>query len=170
LANFIALSSALGLLSYQSKQMLKGREPRELDAKTIMAGFLQGGGLGIYGDFLFAEYNRFGGGILETLAGPTAGTFSETIDLLNKTKTLFMEDDFEFSKVGPEGLNLIKSNTPFMNIFYTKQAFDYLIFHHLQEMMRPGYLKRHERTLEREYDQEYMTPPSSIIKRGGGFQ
>jgi hypothetical protein len=170
LAGFIATSSMLGLISYQSKQMLKGREPRELNAKTIMAGMLQGGGAGLYGDFLFAEYNRFGGGLGETLLGPTIGAFIDTLELMQKTGSLAMDGEFEFSKVGPEGLNLIKSNTPFMNLFYTKQTMDYLIFHHLQEMMRPGYLSRHERTLKREYDQEYFIPPSSYIKRGGGFE
>jgi hypothetical protein len=170
LAGFIATSSALGLVSYQAKQMLKGREPRELNAKTIMAGMLQGGGAGIYGDFLFAEYNRFGGGFVQTLAGPTVGSIGGLIDLINKTTTLSAEGDFEFSKVGPEGVNLLKSNTPFMNLFYTKQAMDYLIWHQLQELMRPGYLKRHERTLENQYDQKYFLPPSSIIKRGGGFE
>ena len=38
------------------KDLLKGRSPRDpTKLKSVMAAFLQGGGLGIYGDVLFNE-------------------------------------------------------------------------------------------------------------------
>jgi hypothetical protein len=46
----------MGYLSMTIKDLLKGKGPRDPnEAKTIMAAFLQGGGLGIYGDVLFKE-------------------------------------------------------------------------------------------------------------------
>jgi len=34
-------------------------------------------------------------------------------------------------------------------------------------MMNPGYLKRMERKLKKEKQQEFLIPPSSVIDRGG---
>jgi hypothetical protein len=41
-------------------------------AATMLAALAQGGGLGIYGDFLFGEMNRSreGAGLIQTLGGP----------------------------------------------------------------------------------------------------
>ena len=62
----------MGGLALQMKDIAAGREPRPMDdAKFFAAAFQQGGGLGIFGDFLFSDVNRFGGGITQTLSGPT---------------------------------------------------------------------------------------------------
>ena len=37
---------------------------------TALAAFAQGGGLGIYGDFLFGETSRMGAGLVSTVGGP----------------------------------------------------------------------------------------------------
>jgi len=65
-------STVMGGLALQVKDIGAGREPRPMDdPKFVMAAFQQGGGLGIFGDFLFSDVNRFGGGITQTLTGPT---------------------------------------------------------------------------------------------------
>jgi hypothetical protein len=61
-------TAVLGGMSLQLKQLAGGRDPQDMTAAL-----LQGGGLGIYGDFLFGELNRFGGGFATTLAGPLVG-------------------------------------------------------------------------------------------------
>ena len=179
LSSFIAGATVLGVVSYQAKQAVKGRDPRKLtdpdsflnlDWKTITAGALQGGGLGIYGDFLFGEVNRYGGGFLQTAFGPGVGTAADVVDVVNKFRATAFDPDAEFKELGPDALNLVKSNIPFANLFYTKAALDYMVFYHMQEMMRPGYLRRMEQTLKREYDQDMWMPPSKHIKYGGGFQ
>src|SRR5262249_55445818 len=68
----LILSTLLGALSMQLKEIAGGRDPRRMDmsemgAKFWGAAILQGGGLGIYGDFLFADVNRFGSGLGVTL-------------------------------------------------------------------------------------------------------
>jgi hypothetical protein len=51
----------MGYLSMTIKDLLKGKKPRDpLKANTILAAFLQGGGLGIYGDVLFKEVRGAG--------------------------------------------------------------------------------------------------------------
>lgn len=69
---FAVTSTVMGGLALQVKDIGAGREPRPMDdPKFVMAAFQQGGGLGIFGDFLFSDVNRFGGGITQTLTGPT---------------------------------------------------------------------------------------------------
>jgi len=47
---------------------------------------------------------------------------------------------------------------------------DYLIWYNLQETINPGYLRRMERRIERENNQQYWLPPTSIIQTGGGLR
>lgn len=69
----LALSTTvLGGLALQAKDVTSGKEARPIDnPEFFIAAFQQGGGIGIFGDFLFSDVNRFGGGITETAFGPT---------------------------------------------------------------------------------------------------
>ena len=58
-----------------------------------------------------------------------------------------------------------QGNTPFVNLFYTKPALDYLVFYQLQEMVNPGYLRRMERNVKRDQGQEFFLPPSQVVGR-----
>lgn len=167
LANVIVGTTILGYFAMQAKEVAKGRDPRPNTPETFIAAMLQGGGLGIYGDFLFGEANRFGGGTLETLAGPAVTEFSQLIDLIQRTRGVIAggEEDLR-----GDAIRLLKSNLPFANLFYTKQAMDYLIWYQLQESINPGYLRRMERRIERENNQTFWLPPSDVIQTGGGFR
>lgn len=167
IVNTMVLSSVMGMGIVQLKEMMKGRNPRPADAKLFVAGMLQGGGLGIYGDFLFGEANRFGGGTLETLAGPGIGTAAEVVDIFQRARGVVEGGDED---VRGDLLRLAKSNLPFANLFYTKGAMDYLIWYQMQESLNPGYLTRMERRIKRENDQTYWLPPSKTVARGGGFK
>ena len=167
LINTIVGTTALGYMVMQAKEVMKGREPRPPSFETFVAAALQGGGLGIYGDFLFGQANRFGGGTLETLAGPGIGSAAEAIDLLQRTRFALATGDDD---VRGDAIRFLKSNTPFANLFYTQQALDYMLWYQLQETINPGYLSRMEQRIKRDNDQEYWLPPASIVATGGGFR
>lgn len=166
MASMIAGSTVLGLFALQAKELAKGREPREVNSDLITAALLQSGGLGIYGDFIFGEANRFGGSVLGTISGPTIGEAAKGLELLQRIRATTFKG--EAPDVGGEAIRWVRGNTPFINMFYTKTAMDYLIFYQLQEMANPGYLRRMERRAKRENDQEFAFPPSRAIPRGGG--
>ena len=167
LAHTIVATSILGYFSLQLKEMAKGREPRPNTMETFLASMAQGGGLGIYGDFLFGEANRFGGSFLETVMGPGLNTFGDAVDLSLRLRDVILtgEDDAR-----AEAIRFLKGNVPFANLFYTQQALDYLIWYQLQETVNPGYLRRMERRIERENDQTFWLRPSDVIQTGGGFR
>jgi len=153
LARVIVSTTILGYAAMAAKDALKGRTPRDpTDPATIRAALLQGGGAGIYGDFLFGEYNRFGRTPLETLAGPTLGTAADAVRLWSKLTA----GDADAG----DGMRLAINNTPFANLFYTRIALDYMILHDMQEYFAPGTLRRMESRIERENNQTLMYQPS----------
>jgi len=168
LVHLIAGTTLFGYASMVAKDILKGKEPRtftgetEKDAKLMFAAMSQGGGLGIYGDFLFGEYSRYGRSFLSTLAGPTLGQVDDLAEIFTRIRT--GED------VGANLMRTVTNNTPFINLFYTRQALDYLILYELQEMVNPGYLRRMEGRIMQENDQRFFVPPSEQVPYGGSLR
>lgn len=167
LINTIVGTTVLGYYVMQLKELAKGRDMRPATPETFLAAAMQGGGLGIYGDFLFGEANRYGGGTLETIAGPGVGAAADFIDLLQNARGVIVGGEQD---LGADTLRLIKGNVPFANLFYTKEAMNYLIWYQLQETINPGYLRRMERRAKTQNDQTYWLPPSSVVQTGGGFR
>ena len=161
LASIVTVSAFMGYMSMTAKDLLKGKEPRDPNNfKTIMAAFLQGGGLGIYGDVLFKE-QRDAGSVAAGLIGPAPTT---VIDLGLALKYALTG---EGGKAGRAAYRTISSNIPFLNLFYIKAAFDYMIGFQIMETMNPGVLKRVEKRMKKDYNQEYLfTKPS---KKNKGF-
>ena len=159
LGAIIVTSGLLGYLSMTIKDLLKGRSPRDpTKTKTVMAAFLQGGGLGIYGDVLFNE-TRSGGDIIGSIVGPVPTT---AFDLVQAIKYGIRG---EGGKAGRTAYRAVSSSIPFLNLFYLKTAFDYLIGYQIMETLSPGTLRRLERRMKRDYNQDFLlTKPSSTFK------
>lgn len=157
LAQMMVMTTLFGYASMATKDMIKGRTPRDPESpKTWMAAMVQGGGLGIYGDFLFGEMrNRMGGGLLSTLAGPTLGAADDLADIWSRVRA---GDD-----AAAATFRTAINNTPFMNLFYTRAAMDYLFLYQVQEALSPGSVRRMERRIERENGQEFLLRPSSFV-------
>lgn len=154
LAQIIAATTVMGYGAMAAKDALKGKKPRDpSDYKTILAAMVQGGGAGIYGDFLFGEFNRFGRSPLESLAGPVAGTGEEVVQMW--AKLIRGEAD------GGQALRMAFNNTPYLNLFYARPVLDYAILYNMQEAVSPGTLRRLERNAKKTQGQEYWLPPST---------
>ena len=147
-----------GYAAMTVKDALKGYTPRDLgDPRTWMAAFQQGGAWGIYSDFLFSSQNRFGGGLFETLAGPTIGTVGDLWAIGSDARDAALtggEDPFSASKT----FSTLWANVPGANLFYVKPAVDFLFLNSLRETLSPGYLRAQEQRRAKEYGQERMDP------------
>lgn len=166
LAQLLATTTALGYVAFALKDIAKGRTPRDpRDAKVWGAAFLQGGGLGLYGDFMLGQTNRYGQSFLASVGGPVAGDIEATQKIWN---TIFhvptaKDPEAEIKNVGDLLFKFGKENTPFANIFYARAALDYLVFYRIQEWMNPGSLRRMERRVKEETGNEFILPPSEVI-------
>lgn len=153
----VIATTAIGYLAMSAKDVAKGRKPRDPENKeTWVAALLQGGGMGIMGDFVFGEYNRFGQDFVTTAAGPTAGTINDLARIYAAAKA--------GKDPSSKALTTMINNTPFANLFYLRPALNYMFLYQLQEQLNPGYLRRMERRIEKDNNQEFIIKPSQTIR------
>ena len=160
-AQMMVGTTMMGYLSVSLKDILSGREPMEvfdedyyLNPKLLSKAFVQGGGAGIYGDFLFGEYNKYGQSFTQTILGPTFGSIDDVFRIYADV----LRGDVDSAT--KNGARFAKSHVPGINLFYTKAAFDYLFVYGLMEQTNPGFLRRMERRMKKENEQEFYYAPS----------
>lgn len=163
MAQLIAMTTIGGYLSGAIKDALKGRKPKRLIdddgnivGSTINDALLRGGGMGIMGDLLFSEYDRRYRSMLGVLAGPVVGQLDAVGDVYTRART---GEPWAYS-AGKLALN----NTPYINLFYIRPIMDYYVLWNLQEMMDPGSLRRMERLIETDNQQEFFLRPSEVVQ------
>ena len=169
LAHLILAMSIMGYASLSAMDLLRGKETRKFKAndmghniKLIMASMAKGGGLGLYGDFLFGQFNRYGRSPTHTLLGPTLGQFDDFWHLYSMA---FQQGDFKGAL--NQMLRIVHGNTPFINLFYLRMFLDYFILYNLMELQNPGSTKRMETNMKRNNNQQFYISPSRVIPRGG---
>jgi hypothetical protein len=118
-------TTTLGYLSLNAARMLKGEKPLAPNENGVfMASVLKGGGLGLYGDFIFGEYDRYRHNLLESLAGPIGG------DLIDIGKIYSKAIQGEPDAIDL-ATNLFKRNIPGRNLFYLTPAL-FMVENHLK--------------------------------------
>lgn len=161
--------TVLGAIAMGLKDIAAGRDPRKwTDEKTYLdpnmwgAAILQAGGLGIYGDFLFSQVNRFGGGLAETAAGPLWQrvddvrnlTIGNAIELAQGKKT----------NAGREVVRFLRGNTPGGTLWYLRLAYERVLLDQLQYMVDPDASRVFRRQVQnrlREYGNGYWWAPGT---------
>lgn len=165
LATMAAGMTGVGALSIQMRQLSQGKEPRDMDNSEFWgSAMLAGGGLAIWGDFLFSDVNRFGGGLSQTLAGPV-GQFVN--DFRNLTVGNIMEAvQGEETKFGAELVRFAKRNTPGTSIWWGRLLLERELWNRLEEYADPkieSKRRRYETKMEKDYKQGYLIPPGERI-------
>jgi hypothetical protein len=152
IGHLIAGLTIAGYAAQTLKDYARGYDRRKLQDPdgsvnwaTIGSAMAQGGAAGIYGDFLFAQANRFGSGPLETAVGPAIGTGSDIIDLMLKAR--------DGDATAADGLNLVLQNTPYANLHLVRPTLDWLILNSIREGLSPGFLDRQAESRRRDYGQ-----------------
>lgn len=156
IAALVASTTVMGMLALQVDELLKGRDPVNMNpfegkagARNWVRAFLKGGSLGIYGDFLFSEQNQHGGGPVASALGPVIGAAEEAFGLTQGNIVQAMRG--EDTHLGAEVLKFAKGMTPGANLWYLKAATNHLLFNQLQELVSPGYLARVKSRAQREF-------------------
>lgn len=164
LVNLIVGGTILGYLGMSAKDIVKGLKPRSLeDPRTWKAALLQGGGLGLYGDYMFGEYDRYGNNLVSALAGPSLSRLDPIGRMYSKAMKGINPDTGEPYLKPAEVFEFAKNNTPFLNLFYLRSAMDYLILYKIQENLNPGFLNNMESRIMDEQGREFILPPSQVV-------
>lgn len=147
-----------GALSLQLKEMVKGRDPRDMYTPDFwIAAMAQAGGAGILGDYMFQDYSRFGQSLGSTIMGPVVGNVSDILGAtIGNTYKIARGKETDFLS---DLVKLGKNNMPGNNLFYSRLALDRLMFDQLSEYTNPGSLARSEKKLYGERGQSYWWRP-----------
>jgi hypothetical protein len=159
---FALTTTIMGGMALQMKDVASGREPRPMDnPKFFAAAFQQGGGLGIFGDFLFSDVNRFGGGITQTIVGPTGQLldtgFKFTVGNIHQAVK-----GEEMNVLG-EAAQIFKTYSP--SIWQTRLFIDGMT-DQAEMMANPDAQRRFNRTVrkrQKEFNQGYWWKPGEPL-------
>lgn len=161
LAEITIATTVMGAVAMQLKEMSRGKDPRDMsDPKFWAAAYLQGGGAGIYGDFLMADANRFGQGPVTTLAGPMADLGDDLTKLTIGNAQQGVRG--ENMNLAGDAINFMRSYTPGGSLWYTRLAYERLVLDQLAKQFDPNAGDRFRRIQRRraiDYDQDYFWRP-----------
>ena len=163
-ADLIISTTLMGALAMQLKEMSKGRDPRPMtDNAFWLAAFLQGGGLGIYGDFMFSDVNRFDRGLAETVAGPVVG-FADDLRKLT-IGNIVQAAQGDDTNAAREMINFAARYTPGSSLWYSRLALERLVIDQLQLMADPkarSNMQRLETRYRNQFGQRYWWKPGEM--------
>jgi hypothetical protein len=162
---YVVGSGGAGVLALQLGALAQGKDFYDMSQpSTWGAGLLKGGGLGIMGDFLFSNLNRFGGGMADTLAGPFFGMASDTTNLSvgNLNQMLRGED----TNLTVEALGFLNSWLPGTRTWYLRLLKERLIVDQIRLEADP---KARAKMMRRERDMKRNQGRSSFWPAGAPF-
>jgi hypothetical protein len=154
LAVLTALTTTLmGAIQTQARQVGTGKDPIDMFGEhwTEFWGkaFAAGGGASFLADLLMAPADSpmsGWGGKLGTL-GPVAGSVGGVIDIAANKQH------------GATAARWVNDQLPFVDIWYTRAAWEHWFLHNAQENMNPGYLARMQSRAKRDWGQDYWWRP-----------
>ena len=143
----------MGGMAIQLKELAKGNDPRPMDQPKFWgAAILQGGGLGIFGDFFAATESRVGG-FGETLAGPVASFGFDLLSLAGNPVWRAVEGDSFL--LGRDVANFVGYNTPVLSsLWYARLAYARGVADQLRIFLDPEaerLMRQQERRQQRDY-------------------
>lgn len=154
-ASLLIMTTLYGALAVQLKDMRSGKDPRPMTSddpaelfKFWGAAMLQGGGLGIYGDFLASETNRMGGGLARTTLGPTGDVAAGLLSITSGTLARKLQG--EDTNTGRELVRFLRGNTPGGNLWYIQLAYQRAVLDQLQKEIDPKAHDSFRRQIQRQ--------------------
>lgn len=143
---FVIYGGIAGAAAMQAKNILNGKDPQTMaDAKFWAQAFMQGSGLGIYGDLLNSAFTKSGNNAAVEAAGPVLQAFEDARRLtFAQARKAYEGDDTTF---GAELSRFGRRYTP--GTWYTKLAVDRLVWDRIQTMIDPDYRQSFRRSAQR---------------------
>lgn len=144
-------SVIFGYLANASSSFVKhGTIPDPTKLDTIKDAAINGGFLGIYGDYLTNNYNAYGKDLLSMGAGPLLSSASDVAKVLSTlTDVNNAGHRLTYHQRALKSIINFSKNNFIPNLFYTKAGIDYLINHSIMNQIDPSY-QAHLQSLQRQ--------------------
>ena len=165
LGSFFIGATIMGAAALQMKEIASGRDPRDMtDSRFWYAAMLQGGGLGIFGDYFYSATDRYDHPIGKTIVGPVVAFFDDFAHLTGVNA--FELATGQETNFGEELVQFAKKYTPGSNIWYYNTALERIVFDQLRLWIDPRdtrkKFKAHRKKKRRETGQHYWWKPGQI--------
>jgi hypothetical protein len=158
----------LGFVANQLKDLSEGKGVPDFTQEDVLLNqtlraAMQGGGFGLYGDFLFGMSDRFGGNRIFSFLGPGIASIEKVADLTLKAgghTAGLLSDEVDSPSawrgwLGEAG-KFARDHTGVFNLWYTRGAFDWLVGFETANYLRPGIVDEATQRLLEERGQEYV--------------
>lgn len=163
----------MGMVAMQAKEIAKGRDPITMDPTTPIgirawgAAALQGGGFGIFGDFLFMDQTRQGASLASTLAGPSFAAVEKVFGdfLMANVQRAWKGQETHFAG---DALYAGAGFLPGSNLWYLRTAFQRGVLDQLALMIderTPQRFERIEREAQKNWGQSFWWEPGRVEPR-----
>jgi hypothetical protein len=163
--------TVMGALAMQLKEIARGRDPRDMtDPKFWGAAFLQGGGAGIFGDFLYAGINRADRSFMANAAFGPVGGLADELTRMTLGNVLPWTTEEKDAKFGAQLARFMRMNTPGTSLWYGRAALDRLLWDRLQESLDPNFARSWreiERRAWKENGQQFWWRPGETAPARG---
>ena len=169
MADLVVSGALYGAFAMELREILKGRNPTPLDyvkekpGEYFLRALVNGGGLGLFGDYFLNDTNRYGKTMAETLPGPAIGFIA---DLLSIPKdAVFDLINGRDTNITGDALQLIKRNTPGASIWYLRLIWERVIMETIQRQLDKNFDSRNSRIINnyaRETQQDFWWSPGDI--------
>ena len=167
IANLAIGLTILGAMSIQAKELSKGREAMDWeDPQLWKKGFIQGGTLGIIGDLLFSDVDRYGYSTASQVGGPLMSDINKYLakGLLGAAQDFASGDmDKAYAQLKKTGGEFVTDAMAPANLWYTRLIFDRMMDDQIKKMTNPNWyndFRASEARRLKEYDNEYYWGPS----------
>lgn len=160
---FAAMSVSLmfGAAAYnQIKAIADGKDPEDMtDPKFWVKSFVQGGGGGLFADFVSKSESRFGQSFQESISGPGVAFVSDSVDLtIGSIMRILQGDD---AKLGRKASNYLGRYTPVLSSHpATRLIYRRMLIDNLQWLTDPDAEKSFQAKKRRA---TYFVPPGEGI-------
>mgnify|MGYP000995223496 CR=1 FL=1 len=177
-AGMLVSLTIAGAVAIQLREIIKGNDPRKMDdARFWGAAMMQGGGLGIFGDFLYAAQARNGLNAQAAAFGPVGQFVGDSFNLtignaLEIGADLGRGDELgeavAGARIGRDAADYVGRYTPLATVWWLRTAFSRGVTDNLHRLLDPeaeeAFARRRKR-MEREYGQEQWWPQGGAPER-----
>ena len=154
-----------GAIALQAKEIAKGRNPRDMTTPQFWAAaHLQGGGLGIFGDFLYSDQSRFNNSLTKTIMGPGFGLLDDVakVTVGNLQKFVSGKD----TNISADMIQFLRRYTPGSSVWFIRGIYERAILDQLLQMADPQAYKKFKKQMKKrqtEYKQSYWWKPGKAL-------
>lgn len=170
LSSMLVLTTVLGAGVIQAKAVLKGQTPRDMEEENFWwAAMMQGGSLGLFGDFIFGNENRHGQDFMSQMLGPAWSLNKDIFRLSKGTIDKLADSDSEVDLQDTLSKTFSKARSLAPGTPYTKFIMDRLVGDGIDmaiygESKFNSRMRKKQRKLKSQFGNEFYFEPGTLWK------